>query len=203
MAITYPLDFPGYQYVEAVSFSHSSAVGISQSPYTGQQQVYDYQSGFWTVDISLRWMNREEAAPVIAFVEKLRGQFGTFTFGDNYISNLPLGVATGTPLVKGANQKGFSLNTDGWTSSVTNILKAGDWFQIGNSLYRNLNDVNSDGSGNATLDIFPQLKPHADNAAIIVTSPKGIFRLNASSQRSMGIDRQKQVLISISAQEAL
>ncbi len=201
MAISYPLAFPAYDYIESVRFDTANAVGISRSPYTGQQQVYDYQSGFWSVDIDLRWMNRVEAAPVIAFIDSLRGQYGTFTFGD-YLTATPQGAATGTPLVNGANQTGFSLITDGWSNS-TAILKKGDWIQINTALYRILNDVSSDGSGNATLDVWPHLKSHANNTAITTASCKGIFRLSRSTQVSQFIDRQKTYQISFSADEAL
>jgi hypothetical protein len=43
-----------------------------------------------------------------------------------------------------------------------------------------LKDVNSDGAGNATLDLWPRLRePPADNSAIVVASPKGLFHLIA------------------------
>ena len=202
MAIVYPLAFPGGDYIEAVRFQSVDAVGLSVSPYTYQQQVYDYQVGTWTVDIDLRFLDRVEAMPIISWLNKLRGQFGTFTMGD-VITALPQGVATGTPLVKGASQTGFSLITDGWTNSTTNILKAGDFFQINNYLYRNLTDVNSNGSGNATLDIWPHLKSHADNSSIVTGSPKGLWRLNKGTQVSQLIDKQKTFVITVSADEAL
>lgn len=53
-----------------------------------------------------------------------------------------VGVATGTPRINGANQNvtyetarntwSQTLNTDGWTNSTTNILRAGDVFTIAN-----------------------------------------------------------------------
>ena len=39
-------------------------------------------------------------------------------------------------------------------------------------------DANTDGSGNATLDIEPRLRTSpTDNLAIAVINPKGVFRL--------------------------
>lgn len=202
MSISYPLAFPDYDQVEMVRWQSVNAVGISQSPYTFQQQVYDYQAGTWTVDIDLKWLTRAQAMPIISFIDKLRGQYGTFTFYD-VLTATPQGVATGTPLVKNANQTGFSLTTDGWSTSVTNILKAGDWIQIGTSLYRNLTDVNSSSGGEATLDVWPHLKSHADNAPIITANAKGIFRLNKSTQVSQLGDKLKLYQITISADEAV
>lgn len=81
----------------------------------------------------------------------------------------PLG---GTPLVNGASQTGSSLVTNGWTAAAANRLKKGDVFTIAGVFavnpqnYRSTtqlqqfvvtNDVNSDGSGNATIPIYPPI----------------------------------------------
>lgn len=62
------------------------------------------------------------------------------TFATENLANHVVGVRTGTPLVNGAGQDvtyaastgtpSQTLNTDGWTNSVTGILKAGDVFTI-------------------------------------------------------------------------
>jgi hypothetical protein len=70
--------------------------------------------------------------------------------------------------------------TDGWTASQTNILRAGDWIEVGGLLRMVVADVDSDGFGNATLDISPGIgagQSPADNAAIVTTNAKGKFRL--------------------------
>jgi hypothetical protein len=44
-----------------------------------------------------------------------------------------------------------------------------------------LDNVNSDGTGTATLTLFPSLRlSPADNAAIIVNNPKGQWRLSTN-----------------------
>ncbi|WP_323012901.1 P22 phage major capsid protein family protein [Devosia sp.] len=74
-----------------------------------------------------------------------KGSLGEIGGVDTFMSqNVPthiVGVATGTPLVNGANQDTTyaltkdtgtqTLVTKGWTNSVTGILKAGDVFTIG------------------------------------------------------------------------
>lgn len=106
------------------------------------------------------------------------------------------GTATGTPLVNAAGQTGSSLITDGWTVSITGILKVGDVFTIAgvnavNPVSRlstgalqqftvTTADINSDSSGNATITISPAITtsgPYqtvtaspADNAAITVVA---------------------------------
>jgi hypothetical protein len=106
---------------------------------------------------------------------------GTFLLGD-FVGGTARGTPTGTPLVNGASQSGGELVIDGATPDVTGWLKAGDYIQLGSAgtsrLHKVLQDVNSDGSGNVTLDIWPHLRSSpADNATVIISNPKGIFRL--------------------------
>jgi hypothetical protein len=134
-------------------------------------------------------MTRASAEEWIAFMLSLNGMQGTFLLGDP-LGTTARGIKTGTPLVNGASQTGSSLITDGWTASQTGILKAGDYIQLGSGssskLYKILADKNSDGSGNATFDIFPAINTAvADNAAITIASPKGLFRL---ASNEMGFD---------------
>jgi hypothetical protein len=99
------------------------------------------------------------------------------------------------------------LVTDGWTVSTTGILKAGDWIQLGSAstttLHKVLDDVNSDGSGNATLELFPRIRTSpSDDAAITVSSPKGIWRL-ASNQMEYSIDEASIYGITFACIEAI
>ncbi len=135
-----------------------------------------------------------------------KGKIGVLGGVDTYMSQLvpthTVGAYVGTPLVNGASQNVTydtvkntwtqSLVTDGWTGSVTGLLKAGDVFTIANVFMVNprtkaktsilqqfvvISDVNST-AGAATLTISPPIiasGPHqtvdaapADNAAITV-----------------------------------
>jgi len=135
----------------------------------------------WLLDAAYFPFTRATAEAMHAALCSLNGREGTFLFGDS-ANKTPRGTATGTPLVNGASQTGEDLATDGWTAGVTNILRAGDWIQIGSGstarLYKNLVDVNSNGSGQATLTLWPRVfTAWADNAAIATSFPKGVFRL--------------------------
>lgn len=203
--MSYPLSLPSNRQIASVRMNAIDVVGMSQSPFTGAQQVYKYPGQFWEADISLRPMNREEAEQWIAFMLRLKGAYGTFLLGDPN-GGTARGVATGTPLVNGSSQTGENLITDGWTSGVTGILKAGDYIQLGSGatakLHKVLQDVNSDGSGNATLNIWPDLRTSpSDNAAITVANPKGVFRLTTPMSWDI---REAQVYgIAFGAREAL
>jgi hypothetical protein len=205
MAITYPLSLPTQSAIAKIRLSANEIVGISQSPFTAAQQVYKYPGQFWEADVTLPPIKRADAEYWVAFLLKLNGPFGTFLLGDP-LGATARGVATGTPLVNGGSQVGNELVTDGWTTSQTGILRAGDYIQIGSGataqLYKILDDANSDGSGNATFTIWPSLRSSpSDNATIIVSSPKGVFRLTTPA--SWDIDEASIYGLTFGAREAL
>lgn len=159
----------------------------------------------WMADINLPRMTRAQAEPWVAALLSLNGREGSFLLGDT-ANKTARGTATGVPLVKGASQTGASLITDGWTAGVTGILKAGDWFQLGAGttarLYKVLVDANSNGSGEATLDIWPKLRSSpADNAALVVSSPMGRFML--ANNIDWSVDHAKAYGLSFQAVEDL
>lgn len=182
MAISYPLSLPSTLGFAEMQITPHSVVGVSVSPFTGEQQVQAMQGEWWEGNFSLpNEMSRADAEAWIGFLVSLNGREGTFLAGDP-LGATARGTATGTPLVKGASQTGKTLLTDGWTSGVTGILKAGDWIQLGTGssthLHKVVADANSDGSGNATLEIWPRLRSSpGDNDAITKASCKGLWRL--------------------------
>ena len=122
----------------------------------------------------------------VAFLLELQGKKGTFLFGDPF-NTTPRGVGTGTPLIKGAAETGQDINTDGWTTSQTGILLKGDWIQVSTGsasrLFQSLTDPNSDGSSNALLTLWPEIKiAFADDTPINVNSPKGLWRLMSNER---------------------
>lgn len=202
MAITFPISLPSTPAPAEISIKPRSIVAVAASPFTGSQQVYKHQGQFWQADVTMPRMTRAMAAPWIAALLQLNGREGTFRLGDPAMT-APLGVATGTPLVKGAGQAGQSLITDGWTAGVTGILKQGDYIEVASRLYMVMVDADSDGSGNATLDIWPRLRaPTVDNEAITTQNCKGIFRLT-SNEMPWAHKSSHVVELSFSAVEAI
>lgn len=206
MTISYPLSLPSSPDFRTCSITPRHVAGIGESPFTLEQQVYDWNAGRWEAQLSYPPMTQAQAAPIIAVMTALKWRVGTFLLGDPDFKT-PRGVATGTPLVNGAHTaRGLSLATKGWTNSVTGILKAGDRIGLGSGatsrVHMVLQDVNSDGSGNATLDIWPPLRSdYSDGASIVTSYPKGVFRL--ASPFTWDADEASIFGISIQAVEAL
>lgn len=203
MAITYPLNLPSYPAPKSMRFFQRQISSATASPFTGTQQIVNHFGQWWEIDFSLPPMERENAAPWIAFLMKLNGMQGTFKLGD-YAYLTPLGSAAGNPIVDGDNQTGNTLQTAGWDNDTNNVLKAGDWIEIDNRLYRLLDDAHSDSTGNASLLIWPFIRQPApaSGTTILTENAKGLFRL-PSPEVSWDIDTAKIYGLSFSAREAL
>ena len=122
---------------------------------------------------------KASVAATQAFLAQVAGYYaaGTLLSIQHQSRKTTLGVGTGTPLVKGADQTGKSLVTDGWTASQTGILKAGDLITLAAIpwVFEVTADCNSDGAtpSVATVSINPGIlagASPADNAAIVVTA---------------------------------
>lgn len=206
MSISYPLTLPALG-LARVRLNAHAVVGVSMSPFTGQQQAQEFPGQWWQAEISLPPLKRADAETWLAFLLKLNGRRGTFLLG-HPASATPRGSAPGTPLVNGAHAAAVnSLATKGWTPSQTGILKAGDLIQLGSGssarMYKNLADADSDGSGNATLDLWPALRSAAaDNDAITTSNCRSVFRL-ASNDITWDIGEAQVYGIEFAASEAL
>lgn len=206
MAITYPLTLPAAPSFNAARLTARSVVASSMSPFTGQEQVQEYAGQWFEAEFTLPAMTRAQADYWVAFMLKLNGIRGTFLAGDP-AAKKPRGIATGTPLVKGASQTGNSLITDGWTISTSGILLAGDYIQLGSGatarLHKVLDDVNSNGTGDVTLTLWPSLRASpADNAPLVVTNTVGVFRL-ATNEMAWSIAEALNYGVVIAAREVV
>ena len=167
----------------SMEFSLVNKVAISLSPFTGQQQVYDWQASYLEASISMPPLTHVQAQAWIAFLMLLRGQANVFQIGDP-LAVAPQGTALGAPLVDGNGQMGYQIATRAWTAGAAGVLLAGDWLQIGYRLYRNLTTVTADGSGKAVLNIWPQIRESpADGTALVLNRTQGLFRLAANASK--------------------
>ena len=204
MAINYPLNLPAVTGFKKIEFSYLTSVGITRSPFTFQQQVQKFPGQLWGVEIELPKMTSAQSAEWEAFILKLNGQQGTFLVGDP-LREEPRGSALGSPIVNGIAQLGNSLDTTGWTPNEFELLLPGDLIQLPNNrLHQVLNTVDSDGSGDATIDIWPSLRESpTDGSTIITVNPQGIFRLNDNADTLRAVNTNRTMTTKFSATEAL
>lgn len=186
MAITYPLTFPTTG-VANINLMARNVIGSTVSPFNLKQQIHKHVGQRWEADITLPPMKRAEAEVWISFFMKLYGSYGTFTMGDPNAATPRGSAATtaGTPVVNGASQTGGELAIDGLPTSETGYLLAGDYIQLGTGataqLYKVLDDVDTNASGEATVTIWPDLRSSpSDGATVAVSSAVGLFRLGTN-----------------------
>lgn len=76
----------------------SDTVSASVSPWTKQANIYDWQAQWWSAQLNLPTMKREQIAPWIAYLLELKGMAASTLLG-NILEAEPLGSFTSKNLV--------------------------------------------------------------------------------------------------------
>ena len=180
---SYPLTLPTVTGIKTQNWGLTRVVALTESPFTNQQQVYEHDGAQWKGTLTLPPMKKNNAAVWLAFFTSLRGVRGTFKIGDQDRKTIQ-GVATGTIRVNGASQVGNEVALDGFAVSTSNVFKAGDYIQINSYLYMVTDDVNSNGSGEATVYVEPSLRSGIetinDGNTVIYTNTTTLMRLDTN-----------------------
>ncbi len=164
--------------------SGENVVALTSSIFTLQQQTQEFAGKRWHLDATFPPMKRPDAEEWNAFFLGLHGRAGTFLFGDPN-GKAPRGSALGSPVVDGAAQVGVTLATKGWTADETGVLLSGDYIRLGTGasarLHKVLVQADSDGSGEVTLDIWPNLRESpGDSQTIFLDDTVSVFRLSSN-----------------------
>ncbi len=187
MAITYPRVLPNLTDVVSIGPRFKTKVGVTEGEYTFATKTLKFKGQRWEIDYVLVPMAVAKANVWIAWLASMNGREQTF-LSPMSIKTTSEGSASSSsaPLVNGADQTGNTLAIDGAPTSETNYFKAGDFFQLGSNdstarIYMVLQDSNTDGSGEVTLDIWPDLySSPANNATVTVSDPRGVFKLKSN-----------------------
>lgn len=208
MAISYPLSLLTHTGIASIELRATNAVAYSRSPFTFAGQAHEYAGKMWQADVTLPPMARADAERWVAWLMSLKGQLGTFYLGDP-LASTPLGSGrdSDTVLVDGAVTSGNTIAIDSAPVSTTDFLKAGDYMQIGSGtsrqLFKVLNDVDTDATGSATVDVWPNVRTSiSNNAAVTLESAQGVFRL-ASNETSWSVNEASIYGITFGAVEAV
>lgn len=93
----YPLAFPAALHPLAVKVARRRVQAVATSPFTLQQQVFDWGAKRWEITITMQRMGSTEAAVFGQFLEDLNGLVGTFTFNlDPWVPGLAPAPGTKT-----------------------------------------------------------------------------------------------------------
>lgn len=209
MGLNYPLTPPAIAGIGPQDFSMEmvNVVGETESPFTLSQQEQQWPGQRFELEMNLPPLTTSQAEQWISFLGALFGKLGTFLMGD-YNRPTPQGLMNGAPVTNGTQLNGLNvLNIRGATAGVTNWAIAGDYVQItspGNPqrLYKILQNASTDGSGDATLQIFPNIRETlVDGITIVTRNCAGTFRLQANSAK-WKTDKNQIYAVSFKAKEA-
>ena len=206
-APSYPLTLPSAPAFSKSRWTLRRVTAVSESPFTGQQQVYDYGYALWTASLTLPPMLRADAANWEAFMMKLHGRVGTFLLYDPDAKAPQGGVNTSATLNGAVAVGDFTISIDTNNANMTNVFKAGDYIQIGVAggakLYMIVDNANSNSSGVASVNIEPSIKAAGNSgAAVNYTSAVGVFRMD-TPDLGWDTDEVSKFGITFSCTEAL
>ncbi len=209
MAISYPRDLPTVTGISSITLRAVNQTAMTSSPFTYKQQIHNHSGQRWEAEAQLPVMKYEKAEEWTAWLLSLNGRAGTFLMGDPNRAT-PRGSAStapGSPVINGASQTGSSIAIDGLPASATGYLKAGDYVQFGSAstatLHKVLTQIDTNSSGQATLDIWPNVvSASADGSTVVVTNARGRWRLN-SGQQDWSIDRSALYGITFAAVQVI
>lgn len=210
MAISYPLSLPTQAGIANVTLRAANVVALSQSPFTFRQQIFKHPGERWEATVTLPSMARANAESWLSFLLALKGQTGTFLLGDPANAE-PRGAISGsgaTVQVRSTISVGdTSILLKGLPSSMTGALLPGDYIQLGAAgtatLHKVLLQVNSNGSGEGTAEVWPAVRRDvATDEAVVYSGAVGRFRLDSNTQ-DWQINTARIYQISFEAVEAV
>ena len=176
---------------------------VSESPFTGAQQVISYDKAQWYCSVTLPPMKRSQASAWHAFFLKLRGRENTFLLGDPDATK-PTGSTSDHPSSVVTSSSGSIGDTSlSLTIGSGKKLNTGTYLQIGTATSAKLYMVVDDNTGNGSVTIEPKLKAAVSNSeALIFNDARGVFRMD-SNDLTWSANQISTYGISFSCSEAL
>jgi len=168
--------FPAGVFPAQADWGLQSNTQTFTSPLDRTTQMISLPGARWKAKLQFSRLNARENAALTSLLARLRGQYGKFWL-PNHGTPTPLGTGSGSPQVSGDGQTGVSLATAGWGAYET-VLMDGDFFNVNGELKMAVADVDSDGSGAATIVFEPPLRSSPPGGSTIYTDhPTCIMRL--------------------------
>lgn len=177
------VDFPAGILPDSEDWTLTFNTQTFVSDLNGATQTQELPGARWSVSMTFGNRSGASARRLRSFVRSLRGRAGRF-----YVTPAdaePLGNPSGTGVVSVTGSAGATqLSTNGWDLNVTNLFRAGDYFEVNGEFKEMTADIDSDGSGNATLIFTPPLRKEATSSLQIrYTNPRCVMMLSADDAR--------------------
>ena len=164
--------FPTSPKFRTLNFQNNRPTLMNQS-ISGRRAARQIGSQYFTFSVSMPPLDQDDAMDVFAFLQKQKGGFETFTIQLPTQNRGADRSNTSVKVVGAHNTTDNTISLDGFTASTSGVLKAGDLIKFSHGkVYMVQSDINSDGSGAATVTIEPNLvETLADNEAVIMNQP--------------------------------
>jgi hypothetical protein len=165
----------------AASMNLVANTAVFRSPLSGVTQTLARPGSRLTMMLTWSRISGDDRAILKGFLAGQFGQEHLITYRDP--THVQRGALGGSPTVAGASQTGQSLDISSGPVSQTNWLRRGDQISFPNGTYTELkivtDDVDTNGSGQATIPIYPEIHISPANLAAvdIVVPINGTWRL--------------------------
>jgi|TARA_R100000329_G_scaffold151428_1_gene147520 hypothetical protein len=169
MSGTFPTS-PGFS---ALSFENNRPTLVNAS-LSGRRAVRQIGSQYFTFTVSMPPMNQNDAMDIFAFLQKQKGSFETFQIKIPLQNRGAEKSSTAVKVVGSHSAADSTIALDGFAASTTGVLKAGDLIKFAGhtKVYMVQSDIDSDGSGAATVSIEPGIvSTLADNEVVTMNQP--------------------------------
>ena len=169
MSGTFPTS-PGFS---ALSFENNRPTLVNTS-LSGRRAVRQIGSQYFTFTVSMPPMNQNDAMDIFAFLQKQKGSFETFQIKIPLQNRGAEKSSTAVKVVGSHSAADSTIALDGFAASTTGVLKAGDLIKFAGhtKVYMVQSDIDSDGSGAATVSIEPGIvSTLADNEVVTMNQP--------------------------------
>lgn len=184
-------------------------IGLTQtheSPFDGTMQTLEMPGARWEFTVSWQLLSPDDRRELAAFLARLRGRAGRFTYGPIWSPRRAAGA--GAPVINGAGQSGEVLSTTGWAANA-DAMRAGDWLSYADALGRQrlhqvVVNATANASGIAALTISPPIRrAGASGAAVEIAAPIGTFMLPQDEAPAINIRPPSLGQVTITMREAL
>ena len=173
MPVTFPSVVPTSNSWEIISNARQFV-----SPFTGAIQTAQRGGTRWRATLTFDNLSGAAKGEMQAFLAEVQATASNFYLENHAYARRADGQ--GTPRVNGPGQTGSQLLTDGWGTGDYAFLK-GDMFEVSGELKMVIADAPIV-SGGATVKFAPELRSAPENnESLILTNPKGIFRLTSNA----------------------
>jgi len=150
------------------------------SPYNQVEEIWQGSGEKWLVSLLWNRLKRDDGIVLRGHLNTLHGRVNRTKIRD--FAHINKGGFAGAPSVATAGQYGLALNVKGFIAN-SSVAFVGDRFEVSGRLHELTADVISDLSGNATLQVWPEIiNSPAINESLITSNPRSKFMMKDPMQ---------------------